>query len=49
MKLAAYLDGIGLIGPGLDSWLAARPILAGAAPYEARPLAVPAVRNWRTS
>ncbi len=42
MKLAAYLDGIGLIGPGLDNWLAAQPILAGAAPYEARPLTVPA-------
>jgi hypothetical protein len=42
MKLTAYLDGIGLIGPGLDSWLAARPILAGAIPYEARPLAVAA-------
>ena len=42
MKLAAYLDGIGLIGPGLDNWLAAQPILAGAAPYETRPLAVPA-------
>ncbi|MHB0973324.1 MAG: beta-ketoacyl synthase chain length factor [Thiobacillus sp.] len=42
MKLAAYLDGIGLIGPGLDNWAAARPILAGAAPYEARPLTVAA-------
>ena len=41
VKLSAYLDGIGLIGPGLDNWLAARPILAGAAPYESRPLAVP--------
>ena len=42
MKLTAYLDGIGLIGPGLDSWLAARPILAGEAAYEARPLVVAA-------
>ena len=32
MKLTAYLDGIGLIGPGLDNWPAARPILAGAMP-----------------
>ena len=36
MKLTAYLDGIGLLGPGLDNWLAARPILAGAQPYESR-------------
>jgi hypothetical protein len=41
MNLVAYLDGIGLIGPGLDNWPAAQSILAGAAPYEARPLAVP--------
>lgn len=45
MKLTAYLDGIGLIGPGLDNWLAARPILAGAAPYESRPLAVAAPQS----
>ncbi|MGK2952966.1 MAG: beta-ketoacyl synthase chain length factor [Thiobacillus sp.] len=42
MKLTSYLDGIGLIGPGLDNWLEAQPILAGAVPYEARALAVPA-------
>ena len=45
MKLTAYLDGIGLIGPGLDNWLAARPILAGAIPYEARPFTVPAPQS----
>ncbi len=45
MMLTAYLDGIGLIGPGLDNWLAARPILAGAAPYEPRPIAVPAPQS----
>lgn len=42
MTLTAYLDGIGVIGPGLDNWLAAQPILAGAVPYQTRPLAVPA-------
>ena len=42
MKLTAYLDGIGLIGPGLDNWPMARPILAGTAPYESRPLTVAA-------
>ncbi|MGA7181459.1 MAG: beta-ketoacyl synthase chain length factor [Thiobacillaceae bacterium] len=41
MKLTTYLDGIGLLGPGLDNWPAACPILAGAAPYESRPIAVP--------
>jgi len=45
VKLTAYLDGIGLIGPGLDSWLAARPILAGTAPYESRPLTVAAPQS----
>lgn len=45
MKLTAYLDGIGLIGPGLDNWPAAQPILAGAAPYEPRPIAVPAPQS----
>jgi hypothetical protein len=45
MKLIAYLDGIGLVGPGLDNWLAAQPILAGAAPYEARPLVVAAPQS----
>jgi hypothetical protein len=41
MELAAYLDGIGLLGPGLDNWPAARRILAGAAPYDSRTVAVP--------
>ncbi|PKO64786.1 MAG: 3-oxoacyl-ACP synthase, partial [Betaproteobacteria bacterium HGW-Betaproteobacteria-17] len=45
MKLTAYLDGIGLVGPGLDNWLAAQPILAGAVPYQARPLAVAAPQS----
>jgi hypothetical protein len=41
MNLTAYLDGIGLLGPGLDNWLAAQPILAGAADYVPRAIAVP--------
>ncbi len=44
-KLTAYLDGIGLVGPGLDSWSVARPILAGEVAYEARPLAVTAPQS----
>ncbi len=45
MNLIAYLDGIGLVGPGLDNWLAARPILAGSTPYESRPLTVAAPQS----
>jgi hypothetical protein len=45
MNLTAYLDGIGLVGPGLDNWLAARPILAGVMPYQSRPIAVPATQS----
>lgn len=45
MKLIAYLDGIGLVGPGLDNWPAARPVLAGTAGYESRPLAVAAPQS----
>jgi hypothetical protein len=44
-KLTAWLDGIGLVGPGLDNWPAAQPILAGHAAYEARPLAVAAPQS----
>lgn len=45
MKLSAYLDGIGLVGPGLDNWLAAQPILAGAVAYESRPLVIAAPQS----
>ncbi|HQT30275.1 MAG TPA: beta-ketoacyl synthase chain length factor [Thiobacillus sp.] len=42
MRLLSYLDGIGLVGPGLDNWPAAHSILAGHAAYESRPLVVAA-------
>ncbi len=45
MKLSAYLDGIGLIGPGLESWPAAQPILAGVASYDSGPLTVAAPQS----
>ncbi len=45
VKLIAYLDGIGLVGPGLDNWPAARPILAGSVAYESRPLVVAAPQS----
>lgn len=33
-RLDAWLDGIGLIGPGFPDWAAARAVLRGARPYE---------------
>ncbi|WP_295446759.1 beta-ketoacyl synthase chain length factor [uncultured Thiodictyon sp.] len=39
--LNAWIDGIGLLGPGLDHWAEARPILAGATDYAPRPVVVP--------
>lgn len=41
-RLAAYVDGIGLIGPGLPSWSEAEAVLAGAAPYVERTVLLPA-------
>jgi len=41
MNLTAYLDGVGLLGPGLDDWNTAQPILAGAADYVPRTIVVP--------
>jgi hypothetical protein len=31
--ISVYVEGIGIAGPGLDGWTAARPVLAGLAPY----------------
>ena len=42
MALTAYLDGVGLLGPGLDNWVAAQPILAGTTDYVSHAIAVPA-------
>jgi hypothetical protein len=33
--------GVGLWGPGLEGWVAARPVLAGAEPYQAREIPPP--------
>ena len=41
MRLAARIEGVGLVGPGLASWADARAILAGAAPFEHKPAVVP--------
>ena len=39
--LTAWIEGVGLIGPGLPDWPAAAGILAGRAPYEVRPSVIP--------
>ena len=39
--LEAWVDGIGLLGPGLENWTAAQTILAGEHAYVAQPLVVP--------
>jgi len=41
MKLSAYLAGIGILGPGLDSWPAAAAVLSGQRTYEPRPTVLP--------
>ena len=41
MKLAARIEGVGLVGPGLADWESARAILAGLAPYAPRPTVIP--------
>lgn len=40
--MRAYIEGIGLFGPGLDGWDQAIPILAGRAPYVPGPANIPA-------
>ena len=42
MKLAARVEGVGLVGPGLAGWEAARAILAGLAPYSHEATRIPA-------
>ncbi|HET9469817.1 MAG TPA: beta-ketoacyl synthase chain length factor, partial [Usitatibacter sp.] len=42
MSLAARVRGVGLAGPGLSGWIAAREALAGRAPYVPMPTALPA-------
>jgi hypothetical protein len=36
--MRVFIEGIGLVGPGLENWPAARPVLAGAKPYEPAPV-----------
>jgi hypothetical protein len=41
MKLSAYLDGIGVLGPGLANWPACAAVLTGAQPYVSAPTCLP--------
>lgn len=40
--LTGYIEGIGLVGPGLTDWPSARDVLAGSIPYQYQPAVVPA-------
>lgn len=39
--LTAYLDGVGLLGPGLENWTSAQAVLSGQANYVAQPIVLP--------
>lgn len=39
--MKVYVEGIGLVGPGLNGWEASQPILAGTAPYEKADIVIP--------
>jgi Beta-ketoacyl synthase, N-terminal domain len=41
--MRVFVEGIGIIGPGLEGWAAARTVLTGGAPYEPRPVRPPPV------
>jgi hypothetical protein len=41
--MRVFVEGIGLVGPGLAGWSAARTVLAGDAPYEPTPVRLPPV------
>jgi len=54
MTLTAYIDGIGLLGPGLSDWPSSQAVLLGQAPYQAQktvlpsPLLLPAAERRRS-
>jgi Beta-ketoacyl synthase, N-terminal domain len=39
--LTAWVEGVGLLGPGLTDWPTAAQVLAGRVPYEPRPTVIP--------
>jgi hypothetical protein len=42
MNLTAYIEGIGLLGPGLADWPTAQPVLTGQQPYQSSRTVLPA-------
>ncbi len=40
-KLTAYIEGIGLMGPGFNDWASGRQILAGQQPYQSAKTVIP--------
>ena len=40
-SISAYVQGIGLLGPGFADWESAKPVLAGLAPYTSATTAIP--------
>lgn len=43
--MQAFIEGIGLLGPGLPGWNASRDILAGSRPHTAEPVTIP-TSDW---
>jgi hypothetical protein len=41
--MRVFIEGVGMIGPGLEGWPATRSVLAGAARYEPRPVRPPPI------
>jgi hypothetical protein len=41
MRLSAYIEGVGVLGPGLCDWRAAEAVLRGRAPYVPAPTVLP--------
>lgn len=41
IQLTAYIEGIGLLGPGLKDWSTSREILAGQSPYQSSKAVIP--------
>lgn len=41
--LTAWVEGVGLLGPGLRNWSSGAAVLAGQVPYEASPTSIPAL------
>jgi hypothetical protein len=41
MELGASIDGVAILGPGLDGWQQSRRVLSGAIPYHSEPTMIP--------